>query len=1727
MFTSPTGPGTGQGVMSPVNHIAQGEWAHIALTVNTSGSTHLYINGEDVTISAYSGPLTAISTPASSMTFGKDIVYNQQEFDGVMDEIFILNRELDASEVLNYYQLSLGSFGYVQAEQLVEYQVELDGFSPMLAATNVQLVNATTISCTIPSPSMPGSSDIDLLADGIWVARLVNAFHFVSTSNSGIPHTGTISDKSGNGNHGSISGDPLYFDDTLKLDGVDDYITLSSGAWQTSTAAVEYSINLDTLPSVGFVGFRSWDSGGTTSAGLMSGIFANGTIFTTIGDSTNTGATNAPQIWHEVNATINNWYTIGSSWNGTHLKLYVNGSKVGELQGNSYWNSNNMNWDSRDAYLGKTYHGSSVNKYTDGRYDNFRVWSTEIGVGSELVNWSMDVELGTWMHTVDFDPKGLHGSIEHSTTDEDGNVYVHGDFTGTLTLGSHVVTANGSYSDIFVAKRNKTGVWDWLYSGGGAWFEGAYGSLELDGQGHIYATGYHEQGSYFSGTTLPDSSGGENLYLLKLNSHDGSFVWAQTASGNIEGFDITFAPNHDPIISGMHQSTSTKTFGSHSIQGQGSWDGFVARIGANNATWMWAVNAGSSGYDTISGGKVHNQTFYGVGKADGTMTLGTTTLYQLGGTAGSDIFIFGLNITTGNYEWADQLGGSGQEQPVGREALTIDSSGNAYIIGWFASDPITVGSTTVYATDKDAILIKYDLINQTGLWIESFGGSGDDYFHDADIDPQGNLLLTGLYSNSLVIGGTTFSNSDPCSIFATSRAPNGTYLWAADATGGGSCLATSIDALNETVAVIGASFSGTISPGELPTLTSTGDTHMLLAWIKSAERSYELRYNPVIDSDSDGYSDTFDLFPNDSTQWNDTDMDGYGDNLSGNNPDIFPSDSTQWNDTDMDGYGDNWADPSWNATRQNPANGSILGQWVENATQPDDCPWEWGNSTNGRLGCSDNDGDGLANLDDAFPDDPLRGGDADGDGYDDAIDDACPLIWGNSTQDRVGCLDIDGDGFSNPDLNWTVGDGADAFFEDSSQWKDTDGDGYGDNQTGFQPDACPLVWGNSSVDVFGCNDADGDGYSNTADPCPQSDLVNGTEDNDGDGCMNHEDAFPEDETEQTDSDGDGIGNNADPEPDVPLDTDNDGFPDRTGYNDSDDCPMIWGNSTVNLTGCVDTDGDGLADSEDDFPLDPLRAKDEDLDGFDDVLDDACPEINGNSTLDRQGCPDQDGDGFSDDGDAFPDDSDEWSDSDNDGVGNNTDAFPHDANETKDSDGDGVGDNADAFPNDGNETKDSDNDGIGDNEDLFPWLNNFNDTDNDGIEDISDDFPNDSTQWFDDDGDGYGDNELGNQPDLFTTLATQWDDTDGDGYGDNWGNATWNLTRLLRWPGVFIEGAERADHCPDEWGNSTVDGYYGCPDLDGDGIADLYDDNIEIGDQNSEEPNPLRDDGDGDGIPDAYDVCKDSPPNAYVDGEGCMIDQDRDGVDDLKDKCANTPKGVEVNVEGCQVVTEETGFVENLMAGDTQTIAQTVGMGAILIAVIGFLQTNFIAAVLPDTFRWLQFLRKKSKLSAEEELELRHLQSVVQAYFDEPNALVEELQMLKSDITARYTNGEIKKNTREMLNTLVSDLIKMDASELRRVANDDVFFGLAGTTDTKEREVLLEQKLAMMSVESGVGQEIQSSNQESIILDKNTPSPEISGVINPKDNREYLEYPAQSGRWFLRNQRTGHWQEWKD
>ena len=151
--------------------------------------------------------------------------------------------------------------------------------------------------------------------------------------------------------------------------------------------------------------------------------------------------------------------------------------------------------------------------------------------------------------------------------------------------------------------------------------------------------------------------------------------------------------------------------------------------------------------------------------------------------------------------------------------------------------------------------------------------------------------------------------------------------------------------------------------------------------------------------------------------------------------------------------------------------------------------------------------------------------DSDLDGYEDDEDD-CNTTAGTSSADRTGCPDTDGDGYSNPDSNWTVNDGADAFPSEISQWADSDYDGYGDNAAGHQPDACTSTAGNSTGDRYGCTDTDGDGYSdgdsswttaNGADACasvagPSSQDRNGCADQDGDGysCLLYTSPSPRD-----------------------------------------------------------------------------------------------------------------------------------------------------------------------------------------------------------------------------------------------------------------------------------------------------------------------------------------------------------------------------------------------------------------------------------------------------------------------------------------------------------------------------------------------------------------------------------------------------------------------------------------
>ena len=327
------------------------------------------------------------------------------------------------------------------------------------------------------------------------------------------------------------------------------------------------------------------------------------------------------------------------------------------------------------------------------------------------------------------------------------------------------------------------------------------------------------------------------------------------------------------------------------------------------------------------------------------------------------------------------------------------------------------------------------------------------------------------------------------------------------------------------------------------------------------------------------------------------------------------------------------------------------------------------------------------------------------------------------------------------------------------------------------------------------------------------------------------------------------------------------------------------------------------------------------------------------------------------------------------------------------------------------------------------------------------------------------------------------------------------------------------------GNSTVDGYLGCLDIDGNGIADIYEDEVE---NNSETPSnetnqtgPM--DSDNDGVDDLYDICPETVAFGIVDLDGCLIDEDGDGIDDFKDDCLGTTPGATIDANGCAVnVDEPRSFFESLSSGERGAVVQTVGVGAIIVALFAFLQTNMVAALLPESIRWIRVFRTGSKLNAEEIRELEYLKSLVQTYFQDPQVLRDELYQMKSELTARYTNSEIKKVTLEKMNTLIADLLAMEPSDVSRVAHNDAYFGLGGALNTQERAEYLSQEVLMREdtfsqphINTGV------QSQASI----GSPPKEMKGVVRESDGYEYLEYPSGSGAWYYRVRSTGEWAEW--
>src|ERR1700757_869675 len=181
-----------------------------------------------------------------------------------------------------------------------------------------------------------------------------------------------------------------------------------------------------------------------------------------------------------------------------------------------------------------------------------------------------------------------------------------------------------------------------------------------------------------------------------------------------------------------------------------------------------------------------------------------------------------------NWVWAASGVGTGTDEGY---SVATDAAGNVYLTGYFNSPTITFGAYTLTNVGVgDVYLVKYDPSGNV-LWAKSVGGPSDERSYLVRVDKSGNVLITGFFqSNTLTVGTTTLTSAGGPEVFLIKFDPNGNILWAKSAGGSQEDLAYSVamDA-NNNVYICGSFISPTITFGTITLNNNSGYLNLFLA----------------------------------------------------------------------------------------------------------------------------------------------------------------------------------------------------------------------------------------------------------------------------------------------------------------------------------------------------------------------------------------------------------------------------------------------------------------------------------------------------------------------------------------------------------------------------------------------------------------------------------------------------------------------------------------------------------------------------------------------------------------------------------------------------------------------------------------------------------------------------------------------------------------------------------
>lgn len=197
-----------------------------------------------------------------------------------------------------------------------------------------------------------------------------------------------------------------------------------------------------------------------------------------------------------------------------------------------------------------------------------------------------------------------------TTVDKNGNVYVVGNFSGTVIFGSpsfaetanFTLTSRGS-TDIFVGKVDAGGKWLWVV-GGGSTGEDTADAVAVDKDGDVYVTGKFGGTAYFGNFTV-NAEQNHDAFAAKISTN-GNWTWVNTARGELNQYGLSIAVNQIKevfvagafsgrikfYISGTDRILSTISYTGGDLTSP-DFDAFVAKMNPSGE-WQWALAGGGT-----------------------------------------------------------------------------------------------------------------------------------------------------------------------------------------------------------------------------------------------------------------------------------------------------------------------------------------------------------------------------------------------------------------------------------------------------------------------------------------------------------------------------------------------------------------------------------------------------------------------------------------------------------------------------------------------------------------------------------------------------------------------------------------------------------------------------------------------------------------------------------------------------------------------------------------------------------------------------------------------------------------------------------------------------------------------------------------------------------------------------------------------------------------------------